>query len=125
MRPPVETQMKRMSRSGQLRSTSAMRLFISRVMYTPRATVDVAEGEAGLSDGRVVEDRCEARRIGHYGAIEQCLIAVREADQIDVPFEIGRFGIKMPEHALDLSLEPFHGHAATALPVHICCALPR
>src|ERR1700720_3184443 len=36
MRPPVETQMKRTSRVGQLRSTSAMRLFISRVMYMPR-----------------------------------------------------------------------------------------
>jgi hypothetical protein len=37
MRPPVETQMKRTSRVGQWRNTSAMRPFISRVMYMPPA----------------------------------------------------------------------------------------
>ena len=50
--------MKRTSRSGQLRSTSAMRPFISRVMYMPRAAaVDVAEGETGIGDRRIIEDR--------------------------------------------------------------------
>lgn len=37
MRLPEETQMKRMSRSGQLRITLEMRPFISRVTYMPRA----------------------------------------------------------------------------------------
>ena len=106
MRPPVETQMKRTSRSGQLRSTSAMRPFMWRVMYIPRgAPVDVAEGQARLRDRRVVEDRHEAHRIGHHRAVEQRLVPVQQADQIDVPLKVGRLGFQVPHHPFNLPVQ--------------------
>jgi len=89
MRPPVETQMKRISRCGQLRRTSAIRPFIWRVIYMPsRAAIDVAEGEAGIGDSRIVENWYEARRIGHNRAIEQGLIPIGQADKINVSLKV-------------------------------------
>ena len=42
------------------------------------------------------------------GAVEQRLVPIRQADQIDVALEIVRLRIEMPQHALDLPVEAFH-----------------
>jgi hypothetical protein len=68
----------------------------------------VTEGEAGIGDGRVIEDRYEARRVGHHGAVEQCLVPVRKTDEIDVAFKIVGLRLQMLHHALDLPVEAFH-----------------
>ena len=52
-------------------------LHCTREVHAARAPVDVAEGEAGIGDGRVIEDRDEPRRIGHHGPVEQRLVPVR------------------------------------------------
>jgi hypothetical protein len=78
---------------------------VARDIHAARAPVDVSEGEAGIGDRRVVEDRHKARRVGHDGAVEQRLVPVRQPDQIDVAFEVGRFCIEMTHDALDLPVE--------------------
>jgi hypothetical protein len=77
-------------------------------MYMPRAAVDVAEGEAGIGDRRVIDDRHEARRIGHERAVEQRLVPVRQPDQIDVALEIVRLRVQLLQHALQVPVEAFH-----------------
>ena len=68
----------------------------------------MAEGEAGVGDGRVIEDRYEARRIGHHRAVEQRLVSVRQADEIDIAFKIVRLRIQVLHHAFDLPVKIFH-----------------
>ncbi len=74
-------------------------------IHASRAAKDVAEGEAGIGDGRVVEDWYEACRIGHKCAIEQGLIPIGQADKINVSFKVVRLAIKVSQHALDLPVE--------------------
>ena len=90
MRSPLVTQMKRTSFSGQLRRTSFTRpLSVDGHVHAARAAEDVVELQAGLADGRVVDDRQEARRVRHQGAVEQRLVLVEQPDQVDVAIEIG------------------------------------
>src|SRR5262249_14587115 len=80
-------------------------LHLAADIHAPRAAIDVPEREAGIGDGRVIEDRNEPRRIGHHGAVEQGLVAVQQTDEIDVAIEVIGFALEMAEHALNLSLE--------------------
>ena len=73
-----------------------------------RTAIDVAESEAGVGDGRVIEDRYEARRVGHHGAVEQRLVPVRQADQIDIALKIAGLRVEVLHHALDLPVQGFH-----------------
>jgi hypothetical protein len=77
-------------------------------MYMPRPPVDVAEGETGIGDCRIIDDRHKPRRIRHQGAVEQYLVAIREANQINVPFEIIGLCIEVLHHPFELPVEALH-----------------
>jgi len=68
----------------------------------------VAESEAGVGDGRIIEDWYEACRIRHDGAVEQCLVPIREPNQINVLFEIAGLRIEVLHRPLDLPVEALH-----------------
>jgi hypothetical protein len=74
-------------------------------IHASRAAIDVAEGEAGIGDSRVVEDWYEARRVGHNRAIEQGLIPIGQADKINVSLKVVRLAVEVSQHALDLPVE--------------------
>jgi len=61
MRPPVETQMKRMSRCGQLPRTSAIRPFISRVIYMPRRAMMLASASSIARRGMYITREMKGR----------------------------------------------------------------
>jgi hypothetical protein len=69
--------------------------------------VDVAKGEAGVGDRRIVEDWNKARRVGHDSSIEHRLVPIGQTDKIDVPLKVGLFGVQMSQHPLDLPVEAF------------------
>ena len=83
-------------------------LHLARDVHAARAPVDVAEGKAGIGNSRIIEDRYEARRVGHDRAVKQCLVPVRQTDQIDVALEIRRLRVEVLHHALDLPVKIFH-----------------
>jgi hypothetical protein len=83
-------------------------LHLPRDVEAARAAVDVSEREAGVGDGRVVEDRQKARRVGHHRAVEERLVPVRETDEIDVPLQIARLRLEVVHDPLDLPLEALH-----------------
>ncbi len=64
-------------------------LVVDGDVHAARAPEDVVELQAGLADGRVIDDRQEAGRIRHQGAVEQRLVLVEQPDQVDVAIEIG------------------------------------
>ena len=70
----------------------------------------MAEGEAGIGDGRVIEDRYEARRAGHRGAVEQCLVPVRQTDEIDVAFKI--VGLRVDVQKMLEALQEWEANAS-------------
>jgi hypothetical protein len=59
----------------------------------------MAELEAGFRDGRVVDDREKARRIGHDGPIEERLVMVEQVDEIDVAIEVGVLVAELHHHS--------------------------
>ena len=79
-------------------------LVLDREIHAARAAEDVAELQAGLADGRVVDDRQEARRIGHRGAVEQGLVVVEQVHEIDVAVEIAGLVPELLQHALELDV---------------------
>jgi hypothetical protein len=81
---------------------------LAREVHATRAAKDVAEGEAGIGDRRVIEDRDEPRRVGHDRPIEERLVAVCQPDQIYVALNIAWLRVQLLQHALDLPLEAFH-----------------
>src|SRR5205807_5706863 len=80
-------------------------LHLAGDVHAARTAVDVAEGEAGIGDRRIVEDWHEARRVGHHGAVEERFVSVSKANQIDVTFQIRRLRLEVSRNALDLSVE--------------------
>ena len=68
----------------------------------------MAEGETRIGDRRVIEDRYKARRVGHHRAVEQCLVPVRQTDEIDIAFKIVGLRVEVLHHALDLPVKIFH-----------------
>ena len=53
-----------------------------------RAAVDMAVFLAGLADGRRVEQRQQRGRVVNHHPIEQRLVAILEAEQVDVLLEV-------------------------------------
>ena len=51
-------------------------LHVARDIHAKRTPIDMAELEAGLGNGRVIENGDEARRIGHHHVIEEGLVAI-------------------------------------------------
>ncbi len=90
-------------------------LHIAVDVHAARAAIDVAEREASVGNGRVIDNRHEPRRIGHERVIEQRLVPVREPDQIDVALEIARLGLEVLQHTLALSIEALHGRGQKSL----------
>lgn len=80
-----------------------------RDVHAARPTKDVAEFQAGLADGGVVDDRQEARGIGHQGAIEQRLVVIEEPDQIDVAIDVAGLVPELLQYALELHVLGFDG----------------
>ncbi len=66
-----------------------MPLARDRQVHAARPAVDVAEFQAGLGDGRVVHDGQETRRVRHQRAVEERLVVVHQADQVDVALQVG------------------------------------
>src|SRR5437773_1364809 len=66
---------------------------------------DVPELLTRLADRRRVDDRKEARWVGHEHAVEERLVGVLELRQIDVPLEIGRLAVELSERATQLRVE--------------------
>ena len=64
----------------------------------------MAELEAGLADGRVVDDRQKARRVGHDGPIEERLVVVEQIDQVDVAIEVGGLVAELHHDAAQLQV---------------------
>ena len=90
MRSPLVTQMKRTSLLGPVaQDLLHASLVVDGDVHAARAPEDVVELQAGLADGRVVDDRQEAGGIRHQGAVEQRLVLVEQPDQVDVAIEIG------------------------------------
>ena len=90
MRSPLVTQMKRTSLLGPVaQDLLHASLVVDGDVHAARAPEDVVELQAGLADGRVIDDRQEAGRIRHQGAVEQRLVLVEQPDQVDVAIEIG------------------------------------
>jgi hypothetical protein len=59
-----------------------------REIHAARLAVNMAELEAGFPDGRVVNDRQKASRVGHYSPIEECFVVVEQIDQVNVAIEV-------------------------------------
>ncbi len=77
-------------------------LVLDRDVHAARPPEDVAELQAGLADGRIVDDRQEARRIGHQGPVEQGLVVIEKSDQIDVAVDVAALVPELLQHALEL-----------------------
>lgn len=120
MRPPVETQTKRTSFSGQLRSLRHPALHLPGDVHAAGAAIEVAEGFAGVCHHRIVEDRDEALRVGHDGLVEDGLVAGLELHQIAVLVEFVLHAVEVVEHALDLAAEGFDGMRQKALEAERC-----
>jgi hypothetical protein len=84
-------------------------LVLDRDVHAARPAKDVAEFQAGLADGGVVDDRQEARGIGHQGAIEQRLVVIEEPDQIDVAIDVAGLVPELLQYALELHVLGFDG----------------
>ena len=59
-----------------------------RQVHAARLPVDMPELQAGLADGRVVDDRQKSRRVRHDGPVEQRFVVVEQIDQVDVAIEV-------------------------------------
>src|SRR5207344_2176847 len=84
-------------------------LVLDRDVHAARPAKDVAEFQAGFADGGVVDDRQEARGIGHQGAIEQRLVVIEEPDQIDVAIDVAGLVPELLPYALELHVLRFDG----------------
>ena len=69
----------------------------------------MAEFQAGFADGRVVDDRQEARGIGHQRPVEQRLVVIEQTDQVDVAVDVAGLVPKLLQHALELHVLAFDG----------------
>ena len=67
------------------------------------------ELQAGVGDGGVVDDRHEAGGVAHQCLVEQRLVPVAEADEVDVALEVAGLLIEVPHDALDLAIQRLHG----------------
>ena len=93
----------RTSRSGQLRRifAKAAAAFDGKI-EAARPPEDVAELLACLADGGRVDERHEARRVGHQHTEEQRLVVVQQRGEIDVLAEIGGLAVDLVQDARDL-----------------------
>ena len=75
-----------------------------REIHAARLAVDVTELEAGFADGRVIDDRQKARRVGHDRPIEERLVMVEQIDQVDVAVEVGGLVTELHHHPAQLQI---------------------
>jgi hypothetical protein len=59
-----------------------------REIHATRLPVDVAELEARLADGRVVDNREKPRRVRHDGSIEKRFVVVEQLHEVGVAIEV-------------------------------------
>ena len=64
----------------------------------------MAELQAGLGDGRVVHDGQEPRRVRHQRAVEERLVVVQQADQVDVALQVGGLVPELLQDAAELEV---------------------
>src|SRR5262249_60438191 len=76
-----------------------------RQIHAARLAIDVTELETGFPDRRVINDRQKARRVGHYGPLEQRLIVVEQIDQIDVSIKVGVLVAELHHHPAQLYVQ--------------------
>jgi hypothetical protein len=85
-----------------------------RQIHAARLAIDVAELETGFPDGRIIDDRQKARRIGHYGPIEERLVVVEQIGQIGVSIKVGVLVAELRHHPAQLQVQSLGdvGHQA-------------
>ena len=86
-----------------------MALARDREIHAARAAEDVAEFQAGLADGRIVNDWEKARRVRHHRPVKQRLIMIEQVRQIDVTVEVGGLVTELHHHPPQLKVLAFRG----------------
>ena len=74
----------------------------------------MTESEAGIGDGGIVDNRHEARRVRHQRFVEQRLVTVAKAHQVDITFKVTGFLFQMPHDPLHLPFDGLDGRGQQA-----------